>query len=102
MRWGQPQAAEAQPEIHTPEGSSLTSSRAGPLVQHVCWNLESYAQHLLVWSNVSNQVSRAASLQGGSQRSLSPFLDVFGWVFVFGETIAVHCGEDSSAAGLSD
>lgn len=80
----------------------LTFLRAGPLVEHVCWDLEAEAQHFLVGCHIPDRESGAASSQGGSQRSLCSLLDVSGWVTVFGEPVAVHSGKASRAAGLPD
>lgn len=81
-------------------GLLLTFIRAGPLVEHICWDLEAEAQHLLVGRHVPDRESGAASSQGGSQRSLRPLLHVSGWVAVFGEAVAVHSGKGSRTAGL--
>lgn len=83
-------------------GLLLTFIRAGPLVEHICWDLETEAQHLLVGRHVPDRESGAASSQGGSQHSFCSLLNVSGWVAVFGEPIAVHSGKASRAAGLPD
>lgn len=83
-------------------GLLLTFIRAGPLVEHICWDLEAEAQHLLVGGHVPDQDSGAASGQGGSQCCLRSLLDVPGWVAVFGEPVAVHSGKGSRATGLPD
>lgn len=83
-------------------GLLLTFIRAGPLVEHICWDLEAEAQHLLVGCHVPDREDGAASSQGGSQRSFRSLLDVSGWVAVLGEPIAVHSGKGCRAAGLPD
>ncbi|KAI1237517.1 hypothetical protein IHE44_0013594 [Lamprotornis superbus] len=92
----------SQPSNNNFNRSHNEKKRAGPLVEHVCWDLETEAQHLLVGRHVPDQESGAASSQGGSQHSFRSLLNVPGWVAVFGEPVAVHSGKGSRAAGLPD